>query len=410
MRIFNLNNNSLAIKIFSCLSVYRRINIIIVSFLTLLFVPIYFIIHFPFLLKYWIFYFKNSLKRKKIIIISFSTISETRFTDKLINKLKNNKNFSIAIFCGFRKLKVRNFSNKYPDLPVFPYGILPLTKSSLFLTTKSSLLWNKPLFTEKVYIFHSPSSVHMYPEYSFDFINSFFVNGPHQEKELNILMHKRGIKKFKVFKVGSEVIDKIFNAKKHTNSHITTVLYAPTLGDKSSLVLYGKEIIKTILDKKIKIIFRPSPSSFFTHIKLINTLNLTFNKHPNFIFDDGLNITYTFNEVDVLITDWSGIGFEFAIGCQKPVIYIDTPPKVYDFNKNWKNYFTFEAIEITYRNKIGCIAQNPDNISKIIDDINTNYSEFSHKIDKYTNDLIYNLGNSSEYSYNAVLNLVKLKI
>ena len=40
------------------------------------------------------------------------------------------------------------------------------------------------------------------------------------------------------------------------------------------------------------------------------------------------------NKSEILITDWSGISFEYMIQ-SKPIIFIDTPPKVN--NKNYIN-------------------------------------------------------------------------
>ena len=62
-----------------------------------------------------------------------------------------------------------------------------------------------------------------------------------------------------------------------------------------------------------------------------------------------------------LITDWSGIGYEYAFVCERPVIYVDVPKKAHN-----KEYEKTQLIpfEISIRDKIGEVVsiQNIENI------------------------------------------------
>ena len=60
---------------------------------------------------------------------------------------------------------------------------------------------------------------------------------------------------------------------------------------------------------------------------------------------------------DILITDWSGIGFEFALGLKKPVIFLDIEKKI-----NNKDYYKFKIkpYEIKMRKKLGLVMKIKD--------------------------------------------------
>jgi len=402
---------NLIMQVYLAIAKHYYLNILLNILIRTVLIPFILILGAYHIFRYWRLYILSKINKKKVVIFSYSTLSEYRFNQELLKNLKTYNNIKVVIFSGFYKIKIRDLKKRFHLYEIFPFGIMPLVKADLFLTTKSSLLWNRPFCTKKVHFFHSPVSIHMFPEYTFDFFNIFFVNGPHQKNELNILLPKRGKKCYKIFEIGSEVIDSIainsLNIK--PNDKVETIIFAPTLGNNSSLVLFGENIINTVLNLNLKLIFRPSPSSIYTHKSLIDNIVNTFKTNPNFIYDDCSGSIFENSSIDLLITDWSGISFEFALGCLKPILFIDTPSKILDFNKNWNNYFEKKGVEFEYRDKIGRRVANIDEIPATIDYISENYSILSKQIENYRNDLIFNICKSHEYSLNAVLELLKIK-
>ena len=60
---------------------------------------------------------------------------------------------------------------------------------------------------------------------------------------------------------------------------------------------------------------------------LIDKININYKF--NMKSDNNLNYDYKYNiKADLLITDWSSIGYEYAYTTKKPVIFINTPMKM----------------------------------------------------------------------------------
>ena len=94
-----------------------------------------------------------------------------------------------------------------------------------------------------------------------------------------------------------------------------------------------------------------------------------------------------------IISDWSGIGFEYAFVCERPVIYVDVPHKNNnpDYNK-----IPYEPLESSIRNLIGkVISPNKlESIPKIIESTYENIDLFKTKVKEIRNQTVFNFGQS----------------
>ena len=68
------------------------------------------------------------------------------------------------------------------------------------------------------------------------------------------------------------------------------------------------------------------------------------------LFELDVSNTIYLNEIDLLITDWSGFSIEFFLTTKKPTLFIDTPPKIN--NKNFSE-LKLEPLEKKIRTEIG---------------------------------------------------------
>lgn len=396
-------------KLIEVIAAHRWLSSLFCLFFSVFLIPIYGLIRFFYVFKFWFIFSKHRGASKKVVIFSVSHVTEIRYIEKLITKLKTYPKLAIVLFCGGAGLARDKLKSCFPDLSVYPYGILPLVRADLFLTTKSSLNWHRPFFTKKVHIFHSLASMHViYPENSFDYFDAFFAMGPHHKYELGAYMPKRGRRDIEVFEIGSEVIDSLLLDKKEQKElDVRTVYYAPTWGQYSSLSLYGEKIIKQLLDMSLSVVLRPHPTSFKSERVLIDTLMEKFSSNNCFKLDFNEGVSFLDNSVDIMISDWSGIAFEFALGCHRPVIFIDSPQKVY--NKNWRKYIQKKGIEFEYRDRIGCVIHGPEDLPGVIESMKTSFQAYGQKINDCSSELLYHFGQSSVFSYNAVLELIELK-
>ena len=98
---------------------------------------------------------------------------------------------------------------------------------------------------------------------------------------------------------------------------------------------------------------------------------------------------------DLLITDWSNIGYEFAYCTLKPCIFINTPMKV--MNPNFRQY-GIEPIDITLRNKVGVAVAVAD-VGKLGDmagQLLANKDAYKRQIEEVMQQYLYYPGRNGE--------------
>ncbi len=142
-----------------------------------------------------------------------------------------------------------------------------------------------------------------------------------------------------------EKFDKaVANKAPHEGIH---VLLAPSWGPSAILSRYGERIIKALLDTGFHVTVRPHPQSMVSERDIIDPLMA---KYPD---SDALSWNFDNDNFDVLmdsdimITDFSGIIFDFALVFGRPVIYADTSFDSSPYDAAWidEPLWRFKALE-----------------------------------------------------------------
>ena len=239
------------------------------------------------------------------------------------------------------------------------------------------------------YIHHSPVSTHMiYQENAYDHFDGMFCVGPHHVKEVEERERKLSLKKKSLLKSGYPNFD-ILNQIINNTEKKKNILLAPSWGENSITNICLYELISKLIELKHNVILRPHNMSYKKNKKKLYKVINDFNKNKLFTLDEDPNSYVSMKNTNLLITDWSGIAFECLI-IKKPIIFIDTPPKVN--NKNYK-LISEIPIEVSMREKIGEII-GVDEINKL------NNTALKEKIVKANNKISKNKDFISENFYN----------
>ena len=134
-----------------------------------------------------------------------------------------------------------------------------------------------------------------------------------------------------------------------------------------------------------------------------------FKNNKNIVIQTDFSSNDTVFNADLMITDWSGIAYEYAYTTKKPVIFIDTPMKI--MNSDYKK-IDVEPFNIWARNEIGKVVKVEElkKVNKVIDDMLKNQKDYSKKIEKLVKDSVYNVGNSDEVGANYIINTIQTRI
>ena len=262
---------------------------------------------------------------------------------------------------------------------------------------------------EYVYLFHAFSSTHLqYNEQAFDAYDTVFCVGPHHEAEIRKREQMCRLPAKNLIPVGYPRMDAIFQKNQHYKKQFnqTTVLVAPTWSIASLFENGINELLDALEKTDYRVIVRPHPEFLKRRSSLAKTLKERVTQTRNFIWEDCMLSENNLYEADVLITDRSGIAFEYAFGTERPVLFIDTPLK--EHNKNWRT-LGIEPIELQLRDKIGIsvplqrLSEVPDEIENLL----RNRSDWREILKNLREKHVYHWGYSVKNGVNYIRERLK---
>jgi YidC/Oxa1 family membrane protein insertase len=290
------------------------------------------------------------------------TSNDWQHLSGIVKELINKTNFKILYVCSDKNdyglnFKERNFNSYLINNKYLLTWLFKNIKSKVMLMTLPDLnqyyLKRSKYLVHYIYIPHSLSSLHsIYRKGAFDYFDTLFCVGPHHVEEAKKIEEIYKLKKKILIEFGYCKIDSLINCyknfKKNEDNKIT-FLIAPTWGD--SCIINSGKVIKVMDHIKSlghNIILRPHPITVRESNDIINKIISRYENYPNFIYQPSTDNNQTLFESDVLISDWSGVAFEFAFGLKKPVLFVDTSRKIknIDFNKIGIESFEFYAREM----------------------------------------------------------------
>jgi len=259
-----------------------------------------------------------------------------------------------------------------------------------------------------VYLFHSLASTHMVDHAnSYDHYDTLLCTGPHQVREIRAREKQFGLKPKNLITYGYHRLDTLINEKVNNQiGQISKVLLAPTWGDNSILNLVGLDLCQAILDGGHCLTVRPHYETVKRSPDIIDEIKHSFQDHSNFNLVLGMGENRSLLDSNVLITDWSGISFEYSMGLEKPVIFIDVPPRVR--NLDWQE-LKLEPLEVSIREKVGRIVALDEihSISETINQMLSEMDQYSLNINKLRDEWVYNLSQTRSVGAKEIVKLLK---
>lgn len=231
------------------------------------------------------------------------------------------------------------------------YAKVGALKTKILLTTTPNIgcpeyPLRRPTKVDKLcHVWHSISDSSAYHLGALDCYDVALTVGAWVESPLRQIEKIRKLNKKEIIPVGLPYFDEL--KKKHDeiishNSDIlisdaftpklkqNVILVAPSWGKKSCLRVYGTGFIKEALEQGFKVIYRPHPQSIKVENNFVQSVCAQFNLYKNFCFDDNLDATESMMKSDLMISDKSGIRFDYAFIYEKPVVSLDVPSELLD--------------------------------------------------------------------------------
>ena len=260
------------------------------------------------------------------------------------------------------------------------------------------------------YTQHSLVSTHMiYRHKAFDYYDTILCAGPHHIAEIQATERYYHLRRKNLVKFGYPRLDRLIDYGEQQIEKSTgidkgqelLVLIAPSWGPEgiieSGLCL---TLIYNLVELGHKVIVRPHPQTMkFNHEKIIEIRNaFTLNDRVTLEVDvQGYDSLLT---SDIMISDWSGVALEYALGFKKPVIFCNVPKKI-----NNPKYLDIDLVplEVSLRNEIGTIWDTESSIEQAINEC-INKSDPT-MLESLTRKYVYNFKKSDEAFINFLSSL-----
>lgn len=176
------------------------------------------------------------------------------------------------------------------------------------------------------HVLHMPNDATTYRLFGLDFFDSVLLTGDYQATDLRYLEEKRGINKKELVTVGCPYLDvykqNIAEIPAEEN-HPFTVLVSPSWGDVGLLKKYGEKLLDPLSKTSWRIIVRPHPQSKKSEAEMLERLTARYKDNPNIVWDYERQNIFSLKKSDIMISDFSGIIFDYTFLCDKPVMYVN---------------------------------------------------------------------------------------
>ena len=186
-----------------------------------------------------------------------------------------------------------------------------------------------------VHIQHSPSDVTRYRMFGIDHYDAILLSGEYQIEEVRKLERLRKLPGKELVLVGVPYMDEMKKRLVNTGApekHERTVLLAPSWGETAILKRYGDKMIDALLSTGYHLIIRPHPQSFDSEKELLDQLMKAYPESEQVEWNRDIDNFDVLRRSDIMISDFSGVIFDYTLIFDKPVLYADVSydPAPYD--------------------------------------------------------------------------------
>ena len=248
-----------------------------------------------------------------------------------------------------------------------------------------------------VHMPHTLSSLHMiYPEGAFDAYHELFAVGEHHMEEAARLTTLRSSFRARTHLVGYGKTDLLAAQSALPPLGVEAeVLLAPSFGGGKVLDAVGMSLVTGLLRRGYRVTVRPHPlhwdGSFCSRFRA------EFATHPLARLDDPNSGMDVLRRADVLISDFSGVSYEFAFSRLKPVVYLDTPLKVN--NENWRA-LGLTPFEVGARTRVGrLVSPEAEQVADAVSELLGKGTTFAESIRQVRDHHCANFGRVGEVAY-----------
>lgn len=252
---------------------------------------------------------------------------------------------------------------------------------------------------EYIYVPHGMDSLNLTMRTgSMDHFDTVFCVGKHQKEEIQKTEEVYQLPHKNLVEWGYCLLDEMrrdYDALPKVEHEKKKLLIAPSWQPDNIVDSCLEEILDRLGDKEYEITVRPHPQHVRHKAEQMERLKKKYENNKDICIQTDFSSNSTVFEADLMITDWSGITYEYAYTTLRPVLFINTPMKV--MNPEYEKIDTV-PINISMRDTIGCsldldqLGQLEESVERLL----KNSDSYREIIGNFVNEYVYHLGESAE--------------
>lgn len=258
---------------------------------------------------------------------------------------------------------------------------------------------------EYVYIYHGLfGGLETLRKGALDHFDTLLVPTPGVESEMKGYNKKYHLPDQKMIPCGYGVIDNMavaYEKMKKEEHRVKKILIAPSWQKDNILESCIHDLVEPLLQKGYDVTVRPHPQYIRRFPQRLQEIIAECDKYDKTLFR--FQLDFSSNETvylaDVLVTDWSGIGYEYAVATKKPVMFINTPRK--RVNEDWTDEdISLYSIDRDIRDVVG-VSLLPDDVrdraAQTVERMISEREKWDRAIEEVRQKRMYNFGESGKY-------------
>ena len=205
--------------------------------------------------------------------------------------------------------------------------------------------------------------------FGIDYYDAILLSGEYQADDIRELEQIRNLPPKELKIVGIPYMDEMaarLEKAEPLAKEGVTVLLAPSWGKSAIFGVYGGKIIEKLKETGYHIVIRPHPQSWTSDKELLDELMKEFPESEQIEWNRDVDNFEILRKADILISDFSGVTFDFSLIHNKPIIYTNPNYDLSPYDAWWlKNPpWTISALPKMGRE---LTAENMENIKELID-------------------------------------------
>lgn len=268
---------------------------------------------------------------------------------------------------------------------------------------------------EYIYMVHGLLSTNMVTNKgAYDHFDTIFCVGQHQVDEIRETEEMYHLPEKTLVECGYGLFDDMLAAyqKEHKESGVSKyILIAPSWQEDNILESCIDEMLSELIKSKYFIVIRPHPEFIKRYPGKISHLVSLYGegKYDNISIQTDFSSNNTVFDADLLITDWSGIAYEFSYVTKKPTLFVNTKMKV--LNDEYMKY-EHRPLDIALRDKIGVSLEKNEmyQVGEVVKRLLEDESEaYISNIDEIVRKYVFHIGHSGEIGGQYIIDQIMKK-